>query len=222
MIPLLLILIAAISYFLGSLSSPILLARYIFHKDISRQSRGVVGYNTFVRNFGQKWGLAVVGADIVKSVIAVVIGGLLMKIPGDGFPVIGRLFAGMCVVIGDIHPYQNRLRGGHGVACLMTALWLADWRIGLVSLAVLVFVVAITQYMSLACLAGSLMGALASWMFVEAEQMKGVAGLTALVAFLFILWSYRANVMRLITKEHPEPKVNWGKRAESKLSDDDF
>ena len=104
----------------------------------------------------------------------------------------------------------------------MTALWLADWRIGLVSLAVLVFVVAITQYMSLACLAGSLMGALASWMFVEAEQMKGVAGLTALVAFLFILWSYRANVMRLITKEHPEPKVNWGKRAESKLSDDDF
>ena len=82
MIPLLLILIAAISYAIGTLSSPILLAKFVFHKDITRQGRGYVGYNTFVRHFGQKWGLAVIAADIVKSVIAVVIGGLLMLIPG--------------------------------------------------------------------------------------------------------------------------------------------
>ena len=146
MIPLLLIVIAVISYFLGSLSSPILLAKYVFHKDISRQNRGVVGYHTFVRNFGQKWGLAVIAADILKSAAAVVIGGLLMKIPGDGFPVIGKLFAGFCLVLGDMYPIQRKFRGGKGVVCLYTALWLADWRVGLFVIAVFIAVLALSQY----------------------------------------------------------------------------
>ena len=133
MIPLLLILIAAISYFLGSLSSPILLAKYVFHKDISRQNRGVVGYNTFVRNFGQKWGLAVIGADVVKSIAAVVIGGLLMRIPGDGFPVIGSLFAGFCLVLGDIYPVQRKFRGGKGAASAFAMMWCISWPTALIS-----------------------------------------------------------------------------------------
>jgi len=220
MIPLLLVVIAAVSYFIGTISMGRILAAYAIRKPIRKA--GYVSYAVFDRLYGRKWAVALVAADIVKTAVAVLFGGLLMLIPGDGFPEIGRLFAGMCVVIGDIHPYQNQLRGGHGVVCLMTALWLTDWRIGLVSLAVLVFVAAITQYMSLACLAGSFMGVLATWMFVESEQMKGVAGLIVLVAFLFILWRYRGNVMRLMDKEHPEPKVNWGKRAESKLKDEDF
>lgn len=220
MIPLLLVIIAAVSYFIGTVSSARLLAQYALKKPIRK--RGYVSYAAFDRMFGRKWAVALAAADVLKTAVAVLLGGLLMLIPGGGFPTIGRLFAGMCVVIGDIHPYQTRLRGGRGVVCLITALWLADWRIGLVSLAVLVMVVAITQYMSLGCLAGSLAGALAAWVFVEQEQMKGAAGLVVLVAFLFILWRYRANVARLITKEPPEPKVNWGRRPESRIGDEDF
>lgn len=220
MIPLLLVIVAALSYFIGTVSMARILAAFALKKPIRKG--GYVGYAAFDRMFGRKWAVALVAADAAKTAVAVLIGGLLMLIPGNGFPVIGRLFAGMCAVIGDIHPYQTKLRGGHGVVCLMTTLWLADWRIGLVSLAILVFVVAISQYMSLACLAGSLVGALATWMFVEAEQMKGVAGLIVFVAFLFILWRYRANVARLIRKDRPEPKVNWGRRPESRLTDDDF
>ena len=220
MIPLLLILIAAISYFLGTLSSPILLAKYVFHKDISRQNRGVVGYATFVRNFGQKWGLAVIGADIVKSVIAVIIGGLLMRIPGDGFPVIGKLFAGFCLVLGDMYPVQRKFRGGRGIVCLYTALWLADWRIGLFVIGVFIAVVAISQFMSLACLSGALVGVIATWIFVDAEQMKGLSGVLVLFSFLFIVWRYRGNIQKLIAKK--EPKVTWGRRPESRLHEDNF
>lgn len=218
MIPLLLVLIAAISYFIGTVSMARILARYALKKPIRKA--GFVSYSAFERMFGRKWAFAIGAADAAKTAVAVLIGGLLMLIPGSGFPIIGRLFAGMCVVIGDIHPYQSKLRGGHGVVPLMTALWLSDWRIGLVALAVLVIVVAISQYMSLACLTGSFVGALSAWVFVEQEQMKGLAGLIVFVAFLFILWRYRANVIRLITKQRPEPKVNWGKRPESRLNDD--
>lgn len=220
MTPLLLIIIAAVSYFIGTVSSARLIAQYALKKPIRK--RGYVSYAAFERMYGRKWAGALVAADVVKTAVAVLFGGLLMLIPGNGFPVIGRLFAGMCVVIGDIHPYQNNLHGGRGVVCLLTTLCLADWRLGLVSLAVLVIVVAITQYMSLACLAGCFAGTLAAWVFIERAQMKGAAGLTVFVAFLFILWRYRANVMRLITKQPPEPKVNWGRRPESRLGDEDF
>jgi len=220
MIPLLLAVIAAVSYFIGTISSGRLLAEYVLKKPIRK--RGYVGYAWFDRQFGRKWALALIAADAVKAAVAVLIGGLIMLIPGDGFPAIGRLFAGMCCVIGDIHPYQNRLRGGYGVTALITALCLADWRIGIVAIAVLVTVAAVTQYMSLACLAGSFVGALATWMFIEREQMKGVAGLIVLVAFLFIAWRYRANIARLIAKDPSEPKLTWGRRPESRLRDDDF
>lgn len=220
MIPLLLVLIAVISYFLGTVSTARLIAAYAVKKPIRKS--GYVSYTAFERLFGRRWIAALAAADAAKTAIAVLIGGLLMLIPGDGFPVIGRLFAGMCVVIGDIHPYQTRLHGGHGVVCLMTALWLTDWRIGLVALAVLVFVAAITQYMSLACVSGSLVGALAAWVFVDQSQMKGVAGLIVFVAFLFILWRYRGNIARLVTRDPREPKVNWGRRPESRIRDDEF
>lgn len=220
MIPLLLILIAAISYFLGSLSSPILLAKYVFHKDISRQNRGVVGYNTFVRNFGHKWGFVVVAGDIVKSVIAVVIGGLLMKIPGDGFPVIGKLFAGFCLVLGDMYPVQRKFRGGKGVICLFTALWLADWRVGIFVTGVFIAVLALSQFMSLASLCGCFTGVIATWIFVDAAQMKGLAGVLVLLSFLFIVWRHRGNISKLLAKK--EPKVSWGRRPESRLREDRF
>lgn len=220
MIPLLLVLIAAISYFIGTIQMARLLAATAIHKPIRKG--GYVSYAAFDRMYGRKWLVALIAADAAKTAIAVLIGGLLMLIPGEGFPVIGRLFAGMCVVIGDIHPYQTRLHGGHGVTCLMTALCLADWRVGIVALAALMIVVAITQYVSLACVAGSLAGALAAWLFIEQAQMKGAAGLLAFVAFAFIAWSYRANIMRLISKDSSEPKINWGRRPESRLRDEDF
>ena len=220
MIPLLLILIAAISYAIGTISSPILLAKYIFHKDISRQGRGYVGYNTFVRRFGQKWGLAVIGADIVKSVIAVVIGSLLLMIPGDGFRQIGSLFAGFCLVLGDMFPVQRNFRGGKGIICLYTALWLTDWRIGLFVIGVFVAVLALSQYMSLASLCGCFTGMIATWIFADPDQAKGLAGVLVLFSFLFILWRHRGNIQKLLAKQ--EPKVSWGKKPESRLREDNF
>lgn len=220
MIPLFLILIAAIAYFLGSLNGALLLSKYVFHKDIRKYGSGNAGYTNFVRTFGRKWGWAVFGIDVLKSIIAVLIGALLMSIPGDGFPVIGKLFAGFCTVLGHVYPVQNKFRGGKGVICMMVALWLTDWRVGMLATAVLVAVLAVWQYVSLASLCACFTGVLATWIFIGAEQMKGLAGVLALFSFLVILWRHRGNVIRLLGKK--EPRVRWGRRPESRLRDDKF
>lgn len=220
MIPLLLIIIAAVSYFLGTLSGSALIARYLLHRDARQYA--YVSYTSFARMHGWGWCAAYIGFDVVKSLVAVLLGGLLMLIPGDGFPVIGRLFAGFCTAIGDMWPVQHRLRGGRGVTCMLTALWLADFRVGLLITAVFIAVLAITQYGSAAALASVFAGMIGTWIFVESEQMKGLAGVIVLFAFLLILWRYRGNVAHLIRRDGKEPKVTWGRRPASKLSDDDF
>ena len=219
MIPLLLILIAAVAYFLGTLSSPLLLAKYVFHKDITPK-RGVVGYNTIVRHFGRKWGLAVIGGDVVKAAIPAVLGSLLMRIPGQGFPVIGALFAGFCVVLGDVFPFQRQFRGGKGVICLFTALWIADWRAGVFVTGVFIAVLALSQYLTLASLAGCVTGMLAMWVFTDPTQCKGLAGLLVLFATLFIVWRHMASISKLLS--HKEKKINWGRAPESRLREDKF
>lgn len=220
MIPLLLILIAVISYFLGSINGALLLSKYVFHKDIRKYGSGNAGYTNFVRVFGRSWGLAVAGIDIVKCVAAVLLGSLIMSIPGSGFPVIGKLFAGFCAVLGHIYPVQHKFHGGKGVICMIVTLWLTDWRIGMLASCIFVAVIAIWQYASLASLCGCFVGVIATWIFVEAEQMKGLAGTLALFSFLIILWRHRGNIFRLLEKK--EPKVRWGRRPESRLRDEDF
>ena len=219
MIPLLLIVIAAVSYFLGSLSSPLLLAQFVFHKNIRRRGKTVT-LASFVKAFGTKWGAAAVAIDIVKSVIAVLIGALLMGIPGEGFPVIGKLFAGFCLVLGEVFPVQREFRGGRGVIPLLVALWLTDWRIGILAIGVFVAVLALSQYMSLSSLCACFVGVIGTWIFVDAEQLKGLSGVLVLFSFLVILWRHRGNIEKLIGGK--EPKINWGKRTETLLRDDQF
>lgn len=220
MIPFLLIIIAVISYFLGTLNGALILSRFVFHKDVRKYGSGKAGYANFVRVFGKKWGLAVIGIDVLKSVIAVLLGALLLSIPGDGFPVVGKLFAGFCLVVGHMYPVQNQFRGGKGVVCCITTLWLTDWRVGLVVTAVFVAVLAFAQLMSLASLSACVAGVFATWIFVDAAQLKGLAGTLVLFMVILILWRHRGNIIRLV--EHREPKVNWGRQPESRIRDEDF
>lgn len=220
MIPLLLVITAVIAYFLGSLNGALIISIFVFRKDVRKYGSGNAGYTNFVRVFGNKWGPAVIGVDILKTAIAVLVGALLMSIPGQGFPVVGKLFAGFCAMLGHVYPVQYQFRGGKGVVCCMTTLWLADWRVGLVASAVYVIVVAFSQYVSLASMCACILGAIATWAFVATENLKGLCGTLVLFMALVILWRHRGNIFRLI--ERKEPKVKWGRRPESRLRDEQF
>ena len=220
MIPLLLIVVALLSYFIGSLSSAELIAKFVLHKDLSRVGTRKVNFNNFERVFGMKWGAAAIAADAVKSAVAVLIGGLLLRIPGDGFPVIGKLFAGFFLVLGDVYPIQRGFHGGKGLVCLLVALWIADWRVGIFATGVFVAVLALTQFLSLSTLASALVGMIGAFVFVDSDQLKGLAGLLVLFSLLAMAWRLRANIGKLI--QGKEQKMNWGRRAESRLREDRF
>lgn len=223
MIPLILILIAVLAYGLGALNGAMLLSRFVFHKDIRKYGSGNAGYTNFVRVFGSKWGPAVLAVDVLKSAIAVMAGGLLMLIINrDGTYVpVGKLFAGLCLSLGHMYPIQYQLRGGKGVLCFMTTLWLTRWPMGLVATGVFVIVVAFSQYVSLASMCGCLAGAITAWIVISGDNMGGLCGGLAFFTALIIIWRHRGNIFRII--EHREPKVKWGKpQTDRRMREDRF
>ena len=220
MIPLLFIAIALVSYALGSFNGVMLLSRFVFHKDLRRYGSRTAGYTNFVRVFGSKWGIAAILVDVLKSVIAVLFGGLLMLIPGQGFPVIGRLFAGLWLTLGHMYPVQYQFRGGRGVVCFLTALWLADWRVGLIASAVFIIVIAFSQYVSMASICACFVGAVSTWIFVASEDLKGLAGTLAMITAVIIIWRHRGNILRMLNRK--EPRVKWGRQPSRRIREDNF
>ena len=220
MIPVLLILTAVLSYGLGAVNGALLLSRFVFHKDLRKYGSGAANYANFVRVFGSKWGPAVIAVDILKSAIAVLAGGLFMMIVGDNYVIVGKLFAGFCLTLGHMYPIQQQFRGGKGVLCGMTALWLTDWLVGLVATGVFVIVVAFAQYLSLASMAAAVAGPIAAWIFVAPENLKGLCGTLALFMALVLLWRHRGHIFKLLNKK--EPKVKWGRPQNTRKTDDDF
>ena len=220
MIPFLLVIIAIVAYGLGALNGAMLLSRFVFHKDLRRYGSRKASYANFVRAFGGKWGVALIVVDVLKSSIGVLFGGLLMLIPGQGFPIIGRLFAGLWLVMGQMYPVQYQFRGAKGVVPCLTTLWLTDWRVGLIASAVFIIVLAFSQYVSLAGMCACFMGALATWVFVPSEDLKGLAGALAMFAALLIVWRHRGNIIRI--QRNREPRVKWGRQPNRRIKEDDF
>ena len=115
MIPGLLAAIAVFSYLLGGLNGAIIASKYVFHRDVRDYGSGNAGLTNFYRTFGAPGLAIVIGTDVLKTVIAVVAGGLIMGTQGAAAT--GQVFAGFCVMLGHIYPVFYGFRGGKGVLC---------------------------------------------------------------------------------------------------------
>ncbi len=126
MIPGLLAAIAVFSYLLGGLNGAIIASKYVFHRDVRDYGSGNAGLTNFFRTFGAPGLAIVIGTDVLKTVIAVVAGGLIMGTQGAAAT--GQVFAGFCVMLGHIYPVFYGFRGGKGVLCAETMLLIVSFR----------------------------------------------------------------------------------------------
>ena len=197
MIPAMLAAIAVVSYLLGSLNGAVIASKYVFHRDVREYGSGNAGLTNFYRTFGTPGLLIVLGTDVVKSLIAVLIGGAVMGIVE--YPTVGKLFAGFCLMLGHIYPVFYGFRGGKGVLCAETMLLIVSFPTGLVSLLIFVGIVWATRYVSL----GSICGALIAPIGVLAACGKLPVGdvVSGNVAFITFVAGHRGVGIR--TECHP-------------------
>ena len=213
MIPAMLAAIAVVSYLLGSLNGAVIASKYVFHRDVREYGSGNAGLTNFYRTFGTPGLLIVLGTDVVKSLIAVLIGGAVMGIVE--YPTVGKLFAGFCLMLGHIYPVFYGFRGGKGVVCAAVTLLCVDIRLGLLALVIFAVIVAFTRYVSLGSICAALVAPLGVW-----AEFGGLCGWLCLCCTLLLVIKHRSNIRRLLTKT--ESKLELKKDLSNKFEDEDF
>ncbi len=187
-----LILTAIIGYCLGSINGAIIAGFFVHHKDVRRYGSRNAGLTNYYRNFGTPGLVVLVLIDVLKAVIAVLIGGaLLNKVEAKE---VGMLFAGFCVILGHMFPALFQFRGGKGVLSGVTMAFLVDWRVGLCCLLTFLILVLFTRYVSLGSVVGSALCPVYLWVFGH-EKLSIILG--ALCALLIVI-KHAENIVRLV------------------------
>ena len=197
-----LILIAIEAYILGSVNGAILTSRVIFRRDVRNYGSGNAGLTNFLRTFGPTGLVLVLAIDVLKSVIAMLIGGWLMK--SYEAVTVGRLFAGFCLMLGHDFPLFHNFKGGKAVLCGGTVAFMVDWRIGLICILGFALVVVFTGYVSL----GSIIGAALCPIMMLVFDFTGLEVTLALLCALLIIFKHAENILRLV--RGTERKLSFG------------
>lgn len=220
--PVLLVLIAAAAYVLGSVNGSIIVSRYLFHSDVRTMGSGNAGLTNFYRNYGPKGIAGVLGIDIAKGVLAALIGGLVFPLAtGDQalkpeYVDIGRLFATFCLILGHVFPVFYGFRGGKGILCGVSAVFIVDYNAGVIALVVFVLAFLLTRYVSL----GSVLGTISVPVTLLAKGFSGLCLILACLSVLLVIMKHGENIVWII--RHKEPRFVFRRDLSHKLDEDNF
>jgi len=181
--------VGLIAYFIGNISPSTIMAKRQ-GLDIKKEGSGNAGTTNALRVMGKKAGAITCIVDILKGVVAVLIGLLAAGSPG-------AYIAALCVFLGHVWPIVYKFQGGKGVATAFGAVLAVNPLLALISLAIVVIVVFTSKRMSL----GSIVGAVC--FAVLAVFMEPMFTIPAAVMAVIILVKHRANIRRLARGEEP-------------------
>lgn len=187
------LLIALISYLLGSFCASIPLSRCCCGGDVRLYGSGNAGATNMARVFGLKAGLATLLLDVLKTVIAMLLGGYFM---GEA----GKAVAGAFCITGHCFPLYFGFRGGKGVS-VGAALGLMT---GLPALGIIMAVFFAGAVISRKVSLGSVLAAVslpaASWLTGEGKEMLIMNAFSAAL----VVFMHRGNIARLIKGTEPD------------------
>jgi glycerol-3-phosphate acyltransferase PlsY len=208
-----LLLIAAISYLLGSIPFGYLLVRIFRGEDVRRTGSGNIGATNVARK-SPVLGLLTLLLDALKGSAAVAVGIVLSPTIFERFPIfhipwrtllpaaspqyatcaaLGALFA----VVGHIFPIWLKFRGGKGVATGLGAFVLIAPQAVLVSAAIFLVLVLIFRYVSLGSIAA--VAAFPNLALVLHQYGNNAVALVLMaMASMLIVIKHHANIGRLL------------------------
>ena len=202
-----LLLTAAGAYLLGCFNGAVIVSKYILRDDVRTHGSGNAGLTNFYRTFGGPLTAVVVACDVVKAVLAVLLGLWLVGRPMGWIP-LSKYWAGLFCLLGHMFPAMFRFKGGKGILSGGAIAILIDWRVALVVWGGFLILAVTTRYVSLgSCWAG------ASFPFVSWLVYRSVPILLLAVACGgLILWQHRGNIRRLLSGT--ESKFHLRKKSE--------
>lgn len=199
------ILIAVISYLLGSLNFSIILSEVVKKKDIRDSGSGNAGATNMLRTYGKKAAVGTMIGDILKVALGIIIAFAILDVPmkyifsnpADAAEIqrvmLYKEFAGLFCVLGHIFPLYFKFKGGKGVAACTGMVIIVDWRIALILFVIFIGVILISKWISL----GSIVIALLYPVLIFAFYKNFILAAVALLFTAIVIVAHRENIKRL-------------------------
>ncbi len=217
------ILIAVVSYLLGSLNFGVILSNHVKKDDVRNHGSGNAGTTNMLRNYGKGIALMTIIGDMLKVFIAIAVAFLIVRYTPALLGSTGEIslqsldanmfiksLAGFFCVLGHIFPCYFRFKGGKGVATAGGMVFAIDWRIALILLAVFIIIVAVTKYVSL----GSIIMAILYPVFIYIFHRSIVLTVIAAVFTVVVIAAHKENIKKLI--HHTESKIDFKSKKKDK------
>ena len=195
---------ALAAYLLGCINGAVSVSKYILRDDVRNHGSGNAGLTNFHRTFGGGLTFVVILCDVLKAVIAVLLGSWLFAWD----PLLGKYFAALFCLLGHMFPCMFHFKGGKGILSGGTIALMIDWRVALVVWGGFLILVIVTRYVSLGSLWAGASFPFISWYCYPEVRI-------VVLAFLLgglVVWQHRGNAQRLIHGK--ERKLSFHKEKE--------
>ena len=185
--------LAIVSYFLGCFNGAVIVSKYILRDDVRTHGSGNAGLTNFYRTFGGPLTAVVILCDVLKAVIAVLIGAWIFGMMGNAL--LGKYWAALFCLLGHMFPCMFHFKGGKGILSGGTIALMIDWRIALVVWGGFLILTVLTRYVSLGSLWAGASFPFISWYCYP----DSVIVILAFACGGLVVWQHRANIKRLLS-----------------------
>ena len=182
------IIIAVIAYLLGSISFGMIVAKIKGGPNLREVGSKNTGATNVLRVMGVKTGFLVFALDILKALIACIIGRCWMGLNG-------AMVAGLAVVIGHNWPCFFQFKGGKGVASTLAVMLLTFPLPAFICYVVAIALVLYTRYVSLGSIT---LAALFAAMVIATNWGSWLVIVWVLIISGLLIWRHHANIGRLL------------------------
>ena len=182
------IIVAVLAYLLGSISFGMIVAKLAGGPNLREVGSKNTGATNVLRVMGLKIGLIVFVLDILKALIACIIGRVWLGLNG-------AMLAGLAVVIGHNWPCCFQFKGGKGVASTLAVMLLTFPIPAVICYVVAIALIATTKYVSLGSIT---LAALFAILVIATNWANWLVILWVLIIAGLLIWRHHSNIGRLL------------------------
>ncbi|KAF0134143.1 MAG: glycerol-3-phosphate acyltransferase PlsY [Candidatus Saganbacteria bacterium] len=176
------------AYLIGSVPFGVIVACF-FQIDITKQGSGNIGATNVLRTLGALPGILVLVLDLLKGTFAAYLGIIFLHDP------LWVVLAGVFAILGHMFSIYLRFKGGKGAAVGLGVLLAITPEVFLISAVLVILIVAITRYVSLASMIVPIIAALL--MVYLNKPLPYI--ISTIIVFVVMVIKHKSNIKRIIS-----------------------
>ena len=178
-----------IGYAFGNILSAFVVAKFFGQPAPTEFGSGNPGTANVGAVLGKKAGILVLIGDLFKTLVALVLVQFIFTADAE----LAMLYAGLGLTLGHDFPFWQKFKGGKGVAVSVLFMLIFDWRLGLIELLVALFVLVVSQNLTVPPILALLLMTAQYMMRGDTETMY-----VFLVLTLIMIWQFRTDLKDLV------------------------